>query len=313
MEYAFAALVVIGVIFLVIFNIRTSRRVREQQGRNSAGQDPMDASAFSDSAGRPADGDPARLDPTVMQINEILEPVAETGLEEGPELRAVRTRVEPVRGPAAEHAAEAHRRAATDRIAESDPRAGTDQVAELVRGASNEHVMEPNREVGTEQILEQDRREMTGQILEPNHEATAEPIAAPGRGEATEHAARPTYEPDQQHDPVLYVQPETTRAGSHSPYTVDPSTAAHKEDPGAAVDRLLASSGTTSSTTTRDEHYRQALRQLAEPERAVKPEPDHRGEDIGEDNAGDKAYREALRSILEKKSADHNERGNRNE
>ncbi|USB32969.1 hypothetical protein [Paenibacillus sp. YPG26] len=181
MEYAFAVLAVIGVIFLVIFNIRTSRRVREQQRRSgqisgTGAQDSEGTAAQSDHALRPEAGDPDGADPTVMQINEILEPVS------------------------------------------------------------------PGKQ--------QDITELNAQ-------------AAP---------------PAEQGD----------RAGT-------------------AVDRVLSSTGTTS----RDEHYRQALRRMAEPEQAEKPLIE--GSDDNRDDAGDKAYREALRSILERKSADHSERGSGNE
>ncbi|MNS38535.1 hypothetical protein D3C72_707850 [compost metagenome] len=260
MEYAFAALVVIGVIFLVIFNIRTSRRVREQQERTE-GQGSGEAAALSDRAVRPAADDPARLDPTVMQINEILEPVAESRLEDEPELHAPGMSTKPNRG------------------------AARGQVAEPDRGAATEQIVEPDRKATSDQIGKPEPRATTEQIAEQQHIGTSEQIA------------KPQQEPERQSDLALQIQPEP-QAGSH-----DQVSAAHRDDSGAAVDKLLSRTGTTS----RDEQYRRALRQMAEPEQAVKQVPE------GDDDAGDKAYREALRSILERKSADHSERGSKNE
>ncbi|WP_433944449.1 hypothetical protein [Paenibacillus sp. SN-8-1] len=241
MEYAFAALVVIGVIFLVIFNIRSSRRVREQQER-PGGQVSGEAAARSDSAARPDAGDPARLDPTVMQINEILEPVAERRLEDEPELNA----------PGA--------------IKEQEHRATVEQI------------VKPDRIATTEQ----------------EHRAAAEQITRPDYRVPSEQVAKPRPEPEFRSDPESRSRQLEPQPGSHAQ---EPDTL--RNDAGAAVDKVLA----RNMTTTRDEDYRQALRQMAEPEQEVKTVPE------SDDDAGDKAYREALRNILERKSADHREKG----
>lgn len=284
MEYAFAALVVIGVIFLVIFNIRTSRRVRAQQERTEE-QGSGEATALSDRAVRPAANDPARLDPTVMQINEILEPVAERRLEDEPELNALGTSAGSDHGATTEQIAKPDRGATTEQIAEPQHRTPSEQIAKPDRGAPTEQIAKPDRGAPTDQIAKPEPRGTTEQIAEPQQRGTSEQIM------------KKQHEPERQRDLALQIQPET-QPGSHAP-----DSAAHRDDPGAAVDKVLS----RTETTTRDEHYRQALRQMAEPERAVKPVPE------GDDDAGDKAYREALRSILERKSADHSERGSRNE
>lgn len=345
MEYAFAALVVIGVIFLVIFNIRTSRRVREQQRRTGEGQGSVDGSALSDRAVRPTSGDPAQLDPTVMQINEILEPVAERSLEDEPELRARGTSTEPDHGVAAGHAVDLGQRAPSGQVAAQDGGAASGVVSErrATSGHAAEHtaitgdVAERGRPETTKHDAEHGRTAITEHAAEHGHKAITEHTAEHGqgatgattvqfaeRGHSTiaEQITKPQYEPGGQHDPSPDTRPES-QPGAHasdrakhnpSPSARTPDRAPHRDDAGAAVDRVLSrtgtGSGTGTGTTTRDEHYRQALRQLAEPERAARPQPE--GEDAGIDS-GDKAYREALRSILEKKSADQSERGGKNE
>lgn len=137
-------------------------------------------------------------------------------------------------------------------------------------------------------------------IHKPVHEPVQEPNGKPGLEDQRRGEQNPQPGPGLTRNPNAQDYP--------SKPVVDYDRIAYKSDPHPMSEPEAAPKNTSATRKGGDDHYRQALRQMANPV-PDPPQEDERRIAPRSEKDSDQAYREALRNILDRKSAEHSGKG----